>query len=188
MECYCYLRNVEDLLADGKTRCERRFGESFNGPVIPFGATVEYHPISSRYQKRLHQFGEKVFLGIFLGHVLIARTLARTHCDCGHWGDEKPGLVRNPSSEAQCNRSVNATEGRETFGFQTADGTAKLFGRDHGVREPTSRREQLVKSEDLREELQGISERSPQAKDDAEAGKDFWSIEGDFIYRHHIEP
>ena len=49
-------------------------------------------------------------------------------------------------------RSVNATEERKTFGFQTADGTAKLFGRHHGVREPTCRREQLVRSEDLREE------------------------------------
>ena len=103
---------------------------------------------------------------------------------------EKPGLGRNPSSVAQCNRSVNATKERETFRFPTADGTAKLFGRDHGVREPTLRRKQLARSEDLREELQGISERSQptEAKDDAEARKDFWSIEGDFIYRHHIEP
>ena len=72
MECYCYLRNVEDLLADGKTPRERRFGEPFEGSVIPFGAMVEYHPISSRDQPRLHQFSKKVSLGIFLEHVLIA--------------------------------------------------------------------------------------------------------------------
>ena len=41
-ECYCYLRNVQDLLADGKTRYESRFGEPFEGRVIPFGAMVEY--------------------------------------------------------------------------------------------------------------------------------------------------
>ena len=29
MECYCYLRNIEDLLSDGKTLSERRFGELF---------------------------------------------------------------------------------------------------------------------------------------------------------------
>ena len=28
MECYCYLRNVTDLLSDGKTRYERRFGQN----------------------------------------------------------------------------------------------------------------------------------------------------------------
>ena len=73
MECCCYLRNIQDLLSDGKTLCERRFGIPFNGPVIPFGAMVEYHPISAKDQSRLHQFGAKVLPGIFLGYVLSAR-------------------------------------------------------------------------------------------------------------------
>ena len=47
MECYCYLQNIQDLLSDGKTPYERRFGKPFSGPVIPFGAMVEYHPISA---------------------------------------------------------------------------------------------------------------------------------------------
>ena len=47
MECFCYLRNIQDLLSDGKTPCERRFGVPLKGPVIPFGAMVEYHPISA---------------------------------------------------------------------------------------------------------------------------------------------
>ena len=53
MECYCYLRNVQDLLADARTPYERRFGEPILGPVIPFGAMVEYYPISARDQSRL---------------------------------------------------------------------------------------------------------------------------------------
>ena len=36
-----YVRNVQDLLTDGKTPYERRFGDCFGGPVIPFGAMVE---------------------------------------------------------------------------------------------------------------------------------------------------
>ena len=68
MECFCYLRNVEDLLADGKTPYEWRFGEPYKGPVVPFGAMVEYHPISSRHQSRVHQFGKKVLPGTFLGY------------------------------------------------------------------------------------------------------------------------
>ena len=36
VECCCYLRNVQVLLADGKTLSARRFGEPFKGPVIPF--------------------------------------------------------------------------------------------------------------------------------------------------------
>ena len=40
MECCCYLRNIQDLLSDGKPPNERRFGMPFNGRVIPFGAMV----------------------------------------------------------------------------------------------------------------------------------------------------
>ena len=38
MECYTYLRNVTDLLSDGKTSYERRFGQPFKGPIVPFGS------------------------------------------------------------------------------------------------------------------------------------------------------
>ena len=72
MECCCYLRSVQDLLADGKTLYERRFGEPFKGPVIPFGAMVEYHPISARDQARLHQFGKNVLSAIFFGYAKIS--------------------------------------------------------------------------------------------------------------------
>ena len=48
MECYTYLRNVTDLLSDGKTPYERRFGQPFKGPVIPFGSLVEYHPFTAK--------------------------------------------------------------------------------------------------------------------------------------------
>ena len=72
MECYCYLRNIQNLLSDGKTPYERRFGMPFNGPVMPFGAMVEYHPISAKDMSKFHQFGSKVLPGIFLGYVLYA--------------------------------------------------------------------------------------------------------------------
>ena len=68
MECYTYLRNVTDLLSDGKTPCERRFGQPFKGPIIPFGSLVEYHPITAKDQSRIHQFGKKVLPGLFLGY------------------------------------------------------------------------------------------------------------------------
>ena len=48
MECYTYLQNIQDLLSDGKTPYERRFGEPPKGPIMPFGAVVEYHPISQK--------------------------------------------------------------------------------------------------------------------------------------------
>ena len=72
MECYTYLRNVTDLLSDGKTPYERRFGQPFKGPIIPFGSLVEYHPITAKDQSRIHQFGKKVLPGLFLGYALHA--------------------------------------------------------------------------------------------------------------------
>ena len=75
MECYCYLRNKQDLVSDGKTSYERRFVEPFQGPMIPFGSMVEYHPISVKDLSRLHQFWKKVLPGIFLGYVLSARRI-----------------------------------------------------------------------------------------------------------------
>ena len=44
MECHCDLRNIQDLLSE-ETPYERRFGIPLNGPVVPFGAIVEYHTI-----------------------------------------------------------------------------------------------------------------------------------------------
>ena len=52
MECFSYLRNIHDLLSDGKTPHEKRFGVTFNGRVVPFGAMD---------LSQLHQFGPKVF-------------------------------------------------------------------------------------------------------------------------------
>ena len=55
---------------------------------------------------------------------------------------------------------------------------------------PTPRREPTVRSEDLSGEIQGESGESQTAEptDYAEARADFWSIQGDFINRHHNEP
>ena len=54
---------------------------------------------------------------------------------------------------------------------------------------PTRSREYTARSEHLRGEFQGEPEESQptELKDDAEARTDFWSIQGDFISRHHNE-
>ena len=72
MECYCCLRNVQDLLSDGKTPHERRFGQPLKGPIISFGSLVEYHFMTVKDQSRIHQFGKKVLPGLFLGYALYA--------------------------------------------------------------------------------------------------------------------
>ena len=65
MEFFSYLRNIQDLVSDGKTPYERRFGQPFEGPIIPFGSLIEYHPITAKDQSRIHQLGKKVLPGLF---------------------------------------------------------------------------------------------------------------------------
>ena len=37
-----------------------------------FGSLVDYHPFTAKDQSRIHQFGKKVFPGLFLGYALYA--------------------------------------------------------------------------------------------------------------------
>ena len=68
----------------------------------------------------------------------------------------------------------------ENLKFPIADGTVELSGGDQVIRKSN-----LIR--DLRGESDG-SHPSDETRDDAEARNDFWSIEGNFIYRHPGEP
>ena len=66
-----------------------------------------------------------------------------------------------------------------------------MAGSDNEFREqPTLRQASTVRSEDLSGKLHGEQGESQPTEptDDAEARADFWSVQGDFIYRHHNEP
>ena len=154
MECYCYLRNVQDLLEDGKAPYERRFGEPFTGPIIPFGAKVGYHPISTRDQSRLHQLDKNVLPGFFLGYTLIAVNLGRKHCDCGYRDVEKMD-----ASEI-CPRRTHAKEVSTSQREKNSDSQLQMVQQNcqeetANSENPTLRRQRNVRSEDLSGELQG---------------------------------
>ena len=191
MECFSYLRNVTDLLSDGKTPSERRFGQPFTGPIIPFGSLVEYYPISAKDQSRIHQFGKKVLPGLFLGYALYAG---------GIWkGDtlvaDLEELETMDASEIYSKR-LNAKEvifpKQGEFIFPIADGRIKTPGRDQELRTSTLIREHPNRG-DGQFNFLGESEGSlPQPQDSLpDAGEtinDFWSMSGNFKYRHHVEP
>ena len=184
MECYTYLRNVTDLLSDGKTPYERRFGQPFKGPTISFGSLVEYHPVTAKDQSRIHQFGKKVLPGLFLGYALYAG---------GIWkGDvlvaDLEELETLDASEIYTKRLKEKGE----FIFPIADGRIKTFGGDQDLRTSTLVRHRPIRGEGHVDFL-GESEGSllpPQDsyQDAGEAINDFWSMSGNFIYRHHVEP
>ena len=161
MECYCYLRNIQDLLSDGKTPCERRSGMPFNRPVIPFGA--------------------KVLPGIFLGYALYAGRIWK--------GDilvaDIEEFEERDASEIHA-RTLNTKEvltpmKGDSFIFPVSDGTVKIPGEDQDLRTSTFVRDSPDRGEEqdnLRGESDGSSStlRQDSSWYDGEAKSDFWSI------------
>ena len=158
---------------------------------------VEYHPISAKNQSRLHQFGTKVLPGIFLGFVLSAG-------GGGIWKGDKmvadiEELEEMDASELDARR-LNAKElltpqRSGNFIFPVADGTVKISGRERRLRTSTLTRDRPERGEE-QEILQRSSDewKTPShleedsTRDDEEAKIDFWTITGEFIYRHHVVP
>ena len=174
------------------TPYERRFGQPFKGPIIPIGSLVEYHPITAKDQSRIHQFGKKVLPGLFLGYALY---------EGGIWkGDvliaDLEELETMDASEIYSKR-LNAKEvivpkEKGEFIFPIADGRIKTPGGDQELRTSTLIRHRPIQGESNIDFL-GESEGSlPQPHDSlpdaGEAINDFWSMSGNFIYRHHVEP
>ena len=135
-----------DLLSDGKTPYERRFGQPFKGPIIPFGSLVEYHPITAKDQSIIHQFGKKVLPGLFLGYAFYAG---------GIWkGDvliaDLEELETMDASEIY-SKSLNAKEvifpKQGEFIFPIADGRIKTSGGDRDLKTSTLVRHRPIQGE-----------------------------------------
>ena len=196
MECYCYLRHIQDLLSDGKTPYERRFGIPFNGPVIPFGAMVEYHPISAKDISRLHQFGPEVLPGIFLGYVLSAGGIWKGDVMAADIEEliGADGRVWTPRQEAQCKGSVNADERWHIYISQSQMDQLKPWRRS--TSETThlnqgsswTRRGTRRFSRRIRRTLFSNTSSRWLNTGRCRSLKWFLSTTGDFIFRHHVEP
>ena len=154
---------------------------------------VEYHPISAKDPSRLHHFGPTVLPGFFLGYALHAG---------GIWkGDilvaDIQELEQMDASEIYANR-LNAKElltpmSGEKFIFPVADGKVKISGGDQDLRTSTLIRDSPDRGEEQdnpRGESDGSSPTPLRDSSlyDGEAGNDFWSMSGNFIYLRHVEP
>ena len=136
--------------------------------------------------------GKKVLPGLFLGHALYAG---------GIWkGDvliaDLEELETMDASEIYSER-LNAKEvlfpkRKWNIHFPAADGRINLSGRDQELRTPTLIREHPIRGEshvDFLGESEGTLPPHQDSHPDAgEAINDFWSMSGNFIFRHHFEP
>ena len=96
------------------------------------------------------------------------------------------------SKKIQCKGST-IHQRKWYFYFPIADGRINLSGGDQELRTSTLIRDHPIRGERQRDFL-GQSEGSPllppqdSLSDDGEAINDFWSMSGNFIYRHKVEP
>ena len=191
MECYTYLRNVTDLLSDGKTPYERRFGQPFNGPIIPFGSLVEYHPITAKDQSRIHQFGKKSYLDCSSNTLCTRGESGRVT----YWSQTLRSWKRwthRKSTRKDSMRKRWYFPNKENLFFPIADGRIKPFGGDQDLTTSTFVRQRPIQGESHIDFL-GESEGSlpplhDSFPDAGEAINDFWSMSGNFKNRHHVEP
>ena len=193
MECFTYLRNITDLLSDGKTPYERRLGEPYKGPIIPFASWVEYYLSLRKTSQVSINLERKYFLdcsldtfctrgGIWKGDVLIA---------------DLEELETMGASEI-CSKRLNVKavvfpKENGKFVFPFADGRIKIIGGDQELRTSSLTWDHPIRGEGQRYFL-GESEGSPPPPphdsfpDAGEAINYFLSMSGNFIYRHHFEP
>ena len=97
-------------------------------------------------------------------------------------------------------RRVNAKEvvtpmKGDSLKFPVANRTVKTPGGDRRLKQSTLIKDRPARGEEqevFRGEPDELSSPNPlqddSTRDDAEAKNDWWSVSGDFIYRHHVEP
>ena len=185
----CEMFKISDLM--GRPHIERRFGQPFKGPIILFGSLVEYHLFTAKDQSRIRQFGKKVLPGLFLGYALYVE---------GIWkGDVLIADIEEletMDASGIYSKRLNAKEvifpRQGNLIFRAEDGRIKLLGRYQELRTSTLVRHRPIQGEghvDFLGESEGSLPQPYDSLPDAgEAINDFWSISGNFIYRHHVEP
>ena len=153
MECCTYLRNIEDLLSDGKTPYERRFGKPFNGPIIPFDSLVEYYPISAKDQSRIHQFGKRVLPGLFLGYALYAGRIWKGDMLVADIEELETMDASEIYSKRLSAKEVIFPEENGKFILPAADGRINISGGNQELRTSTLIREHPIRGESRRDFL-----------------------------------
>ena len=148
--------------------------------------------MTAKDQSRVHQFGKKVLPGLLLGYALYAG---------GIWkGDalvaDLEELDTMDASEIYPKR-LNAKEvifpkEKGEFILPLADGRIKTLGGNQDLRTSTLLRHRPIQGEsniDFLGEPEGcLPEPQDSLPDAGEAINDFWSMSGNFINRHHVEP
>ena len=215
MNCFCFLRNATLVLDTGVTPYKNRFGSDFSGPLIPFGAEIEYYPITSKLKAKQHAFGDKMRRAIFIGYAQHAG---------GGWTEDLLLIDAEEVAAAQHFSDINIQRFNhkevtpklqgEEFKFPLAEGSLRQPGvnprtdessdpfESAGGASPSSddddddgdtqwnELEPFDPEEDGQPKADPDLERPEGARPqvDETATKDYWSFNGEVLTRHHVVP
>ena len=193
MACYCFHRNIKDVLGDNKTSYERRFGRSFQGPFIPFGAAVHYFPSYKKDKDRTHQLGEKTLDGIFLGYAQISG---------GGWNGDLLVIDAEELSTKDTIKSltikrfkadeVTAVKTNGDFFFPLIDGDQKQpEDEDMESYEKKAKRRQKERAQEAPEQEDQQQDESSVERNFEQNGlepSDYWTVTSVLVIRHHRRP
>ena len=100
----------------------------FNGPVIPFGAMVEYHPIAAKDVSRLHQVGPQVLPSFFLVYVSHAGGIGKGDIMVADIEEMEKMDASKIDGKRLNAKEVLTPQRSGNFIFPAAYGTQKIFG------------------------------------------------------------
>ena len=191
LECYTYLRNVTDLSSDGKTLHERRFGQPLEGPIIPFGSLVEYHPKTEGSVKNPSVWKESFTWIVPRIRSVRGWNLEGWRTDRRPWGVGNDGRIGNLLEKTQCERG-DISQTRRIYFFQSQMDESKSLEEIRNWEHPPWYGRDQFKERVILDFLGEPEGSLPQPHDSfpdaGEATNDFWSMSGSFMYRHHVEP
>ena len=193
MECYTYLRNVTDLLSDGKTPYERRFGQTIlKDRLFPFGSLVWVSPYNCE---------GPVQDSINLERKSYLEYSSDTLCTRGEFGRgdvlvadleelETMDASEIYSKKTQCERG-DISQRRRIYSFSNRRWTNQTpwrRSRPENIHLDTAATNSRRKSPWFSCEPSEGSLPPPHDSfpDAGEAINDFWYMSGNFIYRHHV--
>ena len=123
--------------------------------------------------------------------IVRGENLEGWHIGCRHWGVGNDGRIRNLLWKTQC-KAGDISQRKLKIYFPIADGRIKLPGGDQELRTSTLIRERPIEGDShvdfLRESEGSLPPPHDSFPDAGEAINDFWSMSGNFVYRHHVEP
>ena len=192
MERYTNLRHVQDLLSDGKPHMRDVLGNHLKDRLFHL---VHWLSITLSLQRTSQE-------SINLERKSYLDCSSDTHCTRGEfgrvtywlqtWRSWKRWTHQKSTQKRLSAKDVIFPREKGKFIFPIADGRIKPLGGDQDLRTPTLIRHRPIRGEshvDFLGESEGSLPPPHESFPDAgEAINDFWSMSGNFIFRHHVEP